>query len=94
MQGWITAMNLGDDIYVHGIDVSIGCTPIGDKAIEQLFVLAYLVGKRHIKVIIAPDDLRHHHAPIYEAVYPRWLLQLYAQIRRALHSLLWLKGFF
>ncbi|PNT88747.1 L,D-transpeptidase family protein [Coxiella burnetii] len=75
--------DLGDDIFIHGSDASIGCIPIGNKAIEQLFVLAYLVGERHIKVIIAPDDLRYH-APIYGAVHPRWLPQLYAQIRQAL----------
>ncbi len=50
--------DLGDDIFIHGSDASIGCIPIGNKAIEQLFVLAYLVGERYIKVIIAPDDLR------------------------------------
>lgn len=29
----------GSDIYLHGSDVSIGCVPLGDEKIEELFIL-------------------------------------------------------
>jgi len=31
----------GGDIYIHGSDVSAGCTPIGDKNIAELYWLCY-----------------------------------------------------
>ena len=76
--------DLGGDIFIHGHHASIGCIAIGNNAIQQLFVLADKVGLHHIKVIIAPDDLRYHPA-IYGKVHPRWLPQLYAKIKNALH---------
>ena len=30
----------GSDIFIHGKDVTIGCAPIGDAGIEELFVAA------------------------------------------------------
>lgn len=75
---------LGEDIFIHGSNSSVGCIPIGNRAITQLFVLSYLVGQKNIKVIIAPDDLRFYQ-PIYSwRHHPRWLPQLYGQIRQAL----------
>lgn len=75
--------DLGDNIFIHGSHYSIGCIAIGNDAINQLFVLSYLVGLGHIKVIIAPNDLRYY-KPVYGHVHPRWLLQLYRDIRQAL----------
>jgi murein L,D-transpeptidase YafK len=75
--------NLGGSIFIHGNHLSIGCIAIGNIAIEELFVLAYQVGIEHISVIIAPDDLRYK-APPRECNEPRWVPQLYRQIRAAL----------
>lgn len=75
--------NLGNQIFIHGSHYSIGCIAIGNDAINQLFVLSYLVGLGHIKVVIAPDDLRYY-KPVYGRVHPRWLSQLYARIKTAL----------
>ena len=36
--------SLGGDIFIHGKAVTIGCIPIGDSAIEELFTLTALVG--------------------------------------------------
>ncbi len=74
---------LGDDIFIHGSHFSVGCIAIGDRAIQQIFPLVYSVGLNNVKVIIAPDDLRYHQA-IYGRVHPKWLPQLYSQIRSAL----------
>jgi len=50
--------DLGGDIFIHGNRVSRGCLAVGDNAIEELFVLAALVGKEAVRVIIAPIDFR------------------------------------
>ncbi len=75
--------DLGDQIFIHGSHYSIGCIAIGNAAIPQLFVLADLVGLSNIEVVIAPDDLRYYR-PVYGRVHPRWLPELYGQIRGAL----------
>lgn len=33
-----TARHLGNNIFIHGRDVSIGCIPLGDRVIEQVYV--------------------------------------------------------
>lgn len=50
--------HLGNNIFIHGGDISTGCIAIGDRAIEDLFVLAHDVGLTNIMVVIAPNDLR------------------------------------
>lgn len=50
--------DLGTDIMIHGNQVSIGCVAIGDAAIEEVFVLAARVGHSHVRVVMAPTDLR------------------------------------
>lgn len=53
---------LGGDIYLHGKNATVGCIPVGDPAIEDLFALAYTAGLPHVRVIIAPRDFRKHPA--------------------------------
>jgi hypothetical protein len=50
--------NLGGDIFFHGKAATVGCIPVGDKAIEEVFLLVHDVGIRHVDVIIAPGDFR------------------------------------
>ncbi len=50
--------DLGGDIFIHGGAVSIGCLAIGDRAIENLFVLVADVGIDRVQVILAPRDPR------------------------------------
>jgi len=33
-----TARHLGNNIFIHGRDVSIGCIPLGDRVIEQVYI--------------------------------------------------------
>ena len=49
---------LGGDIYLHGKNATVGCIPVGDPAIEDLFALVYAAGLPHVCVIIAPHDFR------------------------------------
>lgn len=76
--------NLGSHIFLHGKSKSVGCLAVGDKAIDQLFLLARRVGLNHVKLIIAPNDLRRQKPATPMLVQPRWLPDLYKQIANAL----------
>lgn len=75
---------LGDNIFLHGKSLSVGCLAVGDRAIDQLFLLARRVGLAHIKLIIAPNDLRIAKPATANFAQPRWLPELYKQISSAL----------
>jgi murein L,D-transpeptidase YafK len=47
----------GSDIFIHGGDQSIGCAPLGDDAIEELYLAAYdahTAGQKRIAVHVFP----------------------------------------
>jgi len=63
----------GSDIYIHGSDQTIGCLPLGDRAIEELYLIALDTdrrSRRKIPVHIFParmstpswDDFARGHA--------------------------------
>lgn len=52
--------NPGTDIFIHGGAVSIGCIPIGDAYIEELFTLVALTGPENVRVLIFPNDAREN----------------------------------
>ncbi len=71
--------NPGGDIYIHGESQSIGCIAIGNKSIEELYLLAHIVGIDNMKVIITPTD------PIEGKLIPPegapvWVSELYKNI--------------
>ncbi|WP_058440871.1 L,D-transpeptidase family protein [Legionella brunensis] len=78
--------NLGNNIFLHGKSLSVGCLAVGDWAIDQLFLLTRRVGLSHVKVIIAPNDLRIGKAATSNFAQPRWLPELYKQIGTALNQ--------
>lgn len=49
--------DLGDEIFIHGSNVTIGCIPIGDDKIEELFVLVNYIGIENTVIAITPNDL-------------------------------------
>ena len=49
---------MGGDIFIHGKSATIGCIPIGDEAIEEVFLLTQKAMNNTIKVIISPRDFR------------------------------------
>jgi murein L,D-transpeptidase YafK len=71
--------DMGGDIYIHGSDVSIGCMALGDRAIEELFLMAAMVPEPSRRIIISPYDFRRSpRAPL-----PRsegWVTELYRRI--------------
>ena len=77
-------VNLGGDIMIHGGCATIGCIPIGDDAIEELFYFVAMIGKENTKVIIAPYDLRKGRNRELETSSLLWYGNLCADIYRAL----------
>lgn len=75
---------LGGNIFLHGKSLSVGCLAVGDKGIDQLFLLAHRVGLNNIQMIIAPNDLRLSKPATSSFAQPRWLPELYKQIGAAL----------
>ncbi len=70
---------------IHGKSVTVGCIPIGDKNIEELFIWVYKIGIKNVKVIIAPNDLRVEE-PIYKNKNIKWLEEKYMRIKRELEK--------
>jgi murein L,D-transpeptidase YafK len=75
--------NLGGDIMIHGGAASIGCIPIGDPAIEELYHLVSEVGRTRVEVLIAPTDFRRgNEFPEIEGI--DWEEELYRELAAAL----------
>jgi murein L,D-transpeptidase YafK len=77
---------LGNNIFLHGKASSVGCLAVGDKAIDQLFMLGRRVGLENIQLIIAPNDLRLAKAATSSFAQPRWISELYHDISIALRQ--------
>lgn len=75
---------LGGNIFLHGKSLSVGCLAVGDKAIDELFLLTRRVGLNHVQLIISPNDLRKGRPATSAFAQPRWLPELYQQINTAL----------
>lgn len=81
-----TVAEMGGDIFIHGKSATIGCIPIGDPAIEELFLLTRKASHNKVKIIISPRDFR------YNSTYPEivgidWEGELYAMINQELKQL-------
>ena len=71
--------DLGGDIMIHGKNVTIGCIPLGDDNIEEVYILATKAKNRRFPIIIAPHDFRTNKTfPKIESV--SWESDLYDQI--------------
>ena len=77
---------LGGDIFIHGKDVTIGCIPIGDAAIEELFYFVATAGPKKTRVVIMPVDFRRDEAAP-EIAGIGWEADLYSMIRVELRRL-------
>ena len=75
----------GSDIFIHGKNVTIGCIPVGDTAIEELFYLVHTTGKENVQVIIAPYDMRRGMQPVSPEL-PGWTAELYGTVSNALEE--------
>lgn len=74
--------NPGNNIFIHGKSVSIGCLAMGDTAIEELFILSEKVGVKNITVIISPTNLAgKNNMEIISKAKPLWVKELYKDIK-------------
>ena len=77
-------------INVHGGAISYGCVVIGNRNIEEFFMLAYLAGKENTKVFIFPHDTDRtrpvfrpcDHCPVWYAELQRTLAVHLAEFKR------------
>ena len=77
---------MGGDIFIHGKSATIGCIPIGDQAIEEVFLLTQKAINNDIKVIISPRDFRiNSEYPKIEKI--NWENELYEMIHNELKTL-------
>lgn len=76
--------DLGDNIFIHGKEKSVGCLAIGDQAINELFVLTHEVGKENTRIIISPTDLRKTTPLTLNKNSPKWTKSLYMKIKNKL----------
>jgi len=76
----------GNNIFIHGKDLSVGCIALGDAAIEELFVIVAMTGKENTQVIISPYDFRDKKL-VRSWKSPQWSKALYTNISAALNRL-------
>lgn len=73
---------LGGDIMIHGRASTIGCIPIGDVAIEELFVMAAKAGVGNVDILILPYDLLHNQNPPLDiSKQPNWYPELLQNLK-------------
>jgi len=76
---------LSDGINVHGGAVSYGCVVIGNKNIEELFLLSYHAGMSKTQIFVFPHDTDRR-TPKFKpcAECPVWYGDLLTQLSRAI----------
>ena len=75
------AEELGGDIMIHGRSGTVGCIPIGDDAVEEVFIIAAKAGIHNIKVIISPCNLLSGEKNFAKDVGVPWYGELIENIR-------------
>ncbi len=78
--------NPGGDIFIHGKDVTIGCLPLGDAAIEELYLLALdnrQRGQRDIPVHLFPARMTGPEWERYRSTHPAALQEFWTQLQPA-----------
>lgn len=66
--------NPGNDIYIHGDQVTIGCIPLTDEKIKEVYLLAVEArsnGQKHIPVHIFPFKMTEANLRKYTIQYPK-----------------------
>jgi murein L,D-transpeptidase YafK len=63
----------GGAIYIHGACVTIGCIPLTDEKIEEVYLLALEArnnGQKHLPVHIFPFEMNNKNLEKYSKLYP------------------------
>jgi murein L,D-transpeptidase YafK len=74
----------GSDIFIHGKELSIGCIPIGDAYIEEVFTLVAMTGIENVRVLIFPNDARKNGKFLPCEICPADTEELYAELKKEL----------
>ncbi len=77
--------DIGFDIFIHGSSATIGCIPIGDENIEELFYLIAKNGYDDVTIIISPVDFRRGVTPP-EIDAIDWEAKLYSMLSSRLEN--------
>lgn len=78
---------LGGDIMIHGGSATVGCIPIGDDGIEEVFYFVEKAGCENVHVVIAPYDMRRGRVPELEVSEIPWYPKLCSVIYEELMKL-------
>ncbi len=78
-------MQPGSNIFIHGSTWSAGCLAMGNRVIEELFVLVARIGVEQAGVLIAPWDFRLHSAAVKQDSVP-WVGELYRYLAARLQQ--------
>jgi murein L,D-transpeptidase YafK len=70
----------GSNIFIHGSAWSAGCLAIGNRYIEELFILVAKVGLDKSAVVILPYDFREQEISMTDSE-PIWLRELYSYMK-------------
>lgn len=73
--------NPGGEIFIHGGSETVGCIPIGDEMIEELYGLVERVGINNVRVLIFPNDIRGGGNFVRERQNPPWISELYGSLK-------------
>ena len=66
---------LGGDIYIHGKCVTIGCLPMTDDKIKEIYLYAVYArncGQSKIPIYIFPFKMKNENLNTYQKIYPEW----------------------
>jgi hypothetical protein len=69
----------GSNIYIHGSAWSKGCLAVGNRTVEELYVMVSRIGEDKAHVLIAPHDFRAVGAAETQG-QPAWVDELYAYL--------------
>ena len=72
---------------IHGGSSSEGCLAIGDKAVEELFVLVADCGLVNARLVLSPVDFRKRELPLACWNLAAWTEELYDSSRIELADL-------
>jgi TonB C terminal len=76
--------DLGGNIQIHGGVYSTGCLVITNDDMAELLVLGHAIGCKNIELIVAPCNLLVKKPEVDFGKQPKWLPNLYKELKRAL----------
>lgn len=79
--------SLGGEILIHGGSVSTGCLVVSNEQMQEIFIAAHDIGFEKVKLVISPCDLTRAQPSVIWSKHPKWLPELYEQLKRELSTL-------